>query len=847
MTRLASFLLFLLFLAPASSGQALVEALLQGPDEATRGSQFFDIVASDAEITLCGFDLILGSALETAVRRQVDIQIYARPGSAAGFESSGAGWMLHHEHLSVDILAGGPNTLHKIVLDTPIVIPRNDLSGIAIFVGDTADPTRGRMFVDLQPSTTPYGITHIGTNLFVTTGRGTAFPGFDPLSATFQPVDFIGNIYYVLGNSCTTNLTLPTSVVGPNLDDATLPPGAFQPGRVTIIQGNSLGRATVAPGSCLTVSPGAIIKPMPGVSLEIQGQAQLDGARFTSFRDDSWGGDSNGDGGGTMPAPGDWGNIDWGPSSTGVMRETSVRYAGDPGVFSADVPAVRFNGPSVSVIACSFEHNDSVGTHTLDFNGNATPVEVRSNLIADNTGGAIGGVPFGHLPAFRDNFAVNNAQGDHIEAEAGPAAPRAVAGVTRIERRSLRPGRVLVVRGEIVVTSNGRLEVAPDMIIKFHPSSQGGLTVLAGGELKLAGQPSRPVVLTSFADDSSGGDTNLDGPSTGQPGDWGGIHINGGNGGVDATADLLNVQLMFAGLRQGNLPTPGVFSSSPAVCIREARVSELFASGIRLEMAIDIVNAEIANCGGVGVDITGGSADLVHVTCRGNAGGGVAAAPSWTGALRNSNFWDNTNFDIDPSINPFRVFRTNGLDPTLGDPSAGNMNVAPLFVDSITGRLSPSSPLVDQADAAFGTGRLFDVEGNSAVNGAAPDMGANEVASTRLVPAGELAEGDSFTVDLLPDLPMNPNFLAISFTPGELMVPGLGTVVGGTNPNAYLFMGPYFGATQVVFEIPELLCFDLEGIPFSVQGLGVGHSGSVEMTNGWVGTFRGTPAISDCP
>jgi hypothetical protein len=74
------------------------------------------------------------------------------------------------------------------------------------------------------------------------------------------------------------------------------------------------------------------------------------------------------------------------------------------------------------------------------------------------------------------------------------------------------------------------LTIAAGTVVKIAAGAGGGLFVGSGGVVDLDGSAASPVVVTSAADDSVGGDSNGDGPSVGTPTDYAqAITMDGGS------------------------------------------------------------------------------------------------------------------------------------------------------------------------------------------------------------------------------------------------------------------------------------------------------------------------------
>ncbi|MBP5509682.1 MAG: leucine-rich repeat protein [Kiritimatiellae bacterium] len=206
----------------------------------------------------------------------------------------------------------------------------------------------------------------------------------------------------------------------------------------TILRGNRVYVAsndvTVASGATLTVGYGAIVKFAVGKSLRVQSGARLiaHGTRsrpvvFTSVKDDACGGDTNGDGDGSVPYPGDWGGVianggrieasyaqflyGGGVNGNGYgARASCFMWDNASGVFSccrfAHSPMDGCFAQNATFANCIFDDNDrGLVSHTgtiaadncvaannrIGFFSHTSPLVVRNSISSLNTESAITG------------------------------------------------------------------------------------------------------------------------------------------------------------------------------------------------------------------------------------------------------------------------------------------------------------------------------------------------------------------------------------------------------------------------------------------------------------------------
>jgi parallel beta-helix repeat protein len=130
-----------------------------------------------------------------------------------------------------------------------------------------------------------------------------------------------------------------------------------------VIESNAGSYFTINEGVTLTLDPGVIIKPTSQYYnfMVVEGTLKAEGALgneiiFTSLNDDSFGGDTNNDGGATIPQMGDWKQIDFKSTSIGSVFDYVKMYygTGDPPIAEETSGSVEIKdtadiGPKVPI------------------------------------------------------------------------------------------------------------------------------------------------------------------------------------------------------------------------------------------------------------------------------------------------------------------------------------------------------------------------------------------------------------------------------------------------------------------------------------------------------------------
>jgi uncharacterized repeat protein (TIGR01451 family) len=290
----------------------------------------------------------------------------------------------------------------------------------------------------------------------------------------------------------------------------------------------------IDPGVTLTIEPGVVVKfETTNRDLTVQGSLRALGTSaapivFTSYKDDAHGGDTNGDGDDSQPAPGDWRGITFAPSSTdNLLQHVWIGYAAGNGAYEAVLAqtegdalaldhvtiahsayhGLQITGDWPQVDDCEFRQNAVAGINSHNAAPLVdTPVHLRNTRFISNTGWAV---------AF-DTF--SEALGTDIDADSNEALGNGGNGWYLGGGKHITGSVTLTATGDFpfvfgpnsVIDRDATLTLAPGTTIKFEGNA--GLSV--EGQLQAIGTETAPINFTSLNDDVHGGDTNNDGATT---------------------------------------------------------------------------------------------------------------------------------------------------------------------------------------------------------------------------------------------------------------------------------------------------------------------------------------------
>jgi hypothetical protein len=372
-------------------------------------------------------------------------------------------------------------------------------------------------------------------------------------------------------------------------------------------------------GITLAIDPGVVVKfRNEWVSFTINGNLDAQGTAtssiyFTSIKDDTVGGDTNGDGSATSPVAGDWRYMSIGSGATTTLSYGIVRYGG-----YYDGYSVYNNSGTLSVLNSTVASSSSY--YGIYHTGGTT--NIATSTFNGNGSYGIYGSGSGTLSISNSNFYNNSTAAGYFDLSSGLVVSNSgntasgtgkrgfVINGSMSSNQTWQADGVPYIISSLTVPAGKTLTVNPNAVAKFENE---WANLIVNGTLNATGNSLYPIYFTSLKDDTIGGDTNADGSATSPAaGDWRYITI-----GSNATTTFSYAKIFYGGYYDGY----GLYNNGGT---------------------LSILNSTVASSSSYyGIYHTSGATNIVTSTFNGNGSYGIYGSGSGSISLVGSIFYDN--------------------------------------------------------------------------------------------------------------------------------------------------------------------------------------------------------------
>ncbi len=477
------------------------------------------------------------------------------------------------------------------------------------------------------------------------------------------------------GNSVTGNYLNWIRMHGTVTASMTLPAQAVYYGNLTIDTGVTL---TLAPGVIWKASSPYLYPFVVSddASFIVNG-TESQPVYITSAADDTVGGDSNGDGGATTPARGNWeriGNASAGSNRTIQMSYCEVRYGGD----YSDFAAIHLQDGNIVLDHTTIADSEFHGVYALYgdltltncvidncfagygvyFSGTGNAVSI-TDTIAQNCGRQGFYLNSDNI-TFNNNQAINNGSADYdaiflnSNNWTSPPAGNSVTGnylnwirMHGTVTASMTLPAQEVYYGNLTIGTGVTLTLAPGVIWKARSPYLYPFVVSDDASFIVNGTESQPVYITSAADDTVGGDSNGDGDTTSPAwGDWRYI-------GNASTSEHVYIDLNYCSIRYG-----GYYSSyygaitangSGTIKLKNVNISEYsYAAVLAPNIRVECLWSTISNSSATNYGIYGGQNSFIYDSSISNCQTGLYLGNG--SRVKACSIADNTNYGVNGSV-----------------------------------------------------------------------------------------------------------------------------------------------------------------------------------------------------